>query len=87
MRCGPAKLPTSSPPHWNPRHEPIPAWSELAEGVRVSYRNSTYKHGIEGEIVGPSGCERGVEVWDVRLDDGRTHWGTRDQFALLERAP
>lgn len=52
----------------------------LRTGTRVEYYQSGKLVGL-GKIAG-NGVENGRKVYDVDLDNGRKHWGYRDQFQV-----
>lgn len=60
--------------------------SELSYGTIVQYIQRSWALPKQGVIVSnePSYLEYGVPVWDVRIEDGKTHWGFADQFQIEE---
>lgn len=56
----------------------------LQIGDRVLYRGGHGGHrpAMLGKVTG-SGIENGERVFDVTLENGRTHWGYADQFTKL----
>ena len=56
----------------------------LTKGTVVEY----YQHGtlIGVGVISDSGEKNGMKVYDVDLPNGRTYWGYRDQFTVVNKA-